>query len=182
MDGGATAFYFYMAATAAGTAITVNDQVNANKRRQMVLEQELRSNELAALDEENRRLQTLRFANEDMIVNAGGIDAWASPSLIAARHFNFKMGMEDITNIRTNLAATRAGISARIGILKSNSRATIAGGIFEIAGIAANTVYGARQLGKTTLDSGVLSQDGLMMSPDPNAAKNTQIWNKPVSP
>jgi hypothetical protein len=175
MDGGATAFYFYMAATAAGTAVTVSEQVNANKRRQMVLEQELRSNELAALDEENQRLMGLRLANEEITVGAGGIDAWASPSLIAARHFNFQMGMEDITNIRTNLAATRAGISAKISMLKSNSRASILGGIFDLAGIAANTAYGAKQLGKTKLDAGVLSEDGLLMSPVPKSNNLTVL-------
>ncbi len=139
MDGGAT--YFYLAAMAAATAVTVSDQISANKQRQAILEAELRSNELAALDEENQRLLALRFANDDMLTHAGGVDAWASPSLIAARHFNFQMGMEDIENIRHNLTTSRATISARIGILKANSRATLTAGIFEIAGIGA-AAYG----------------------------------------
>lgn len=84
-----------------------------------------------------------------MLVNAGGIDAWASPSLIAAREFNFKMGMEDIENIRFNIAGQRAGISARIGILKANSKATLTAGIFEIAGTIAGGIDAAGKLGKT---------------------------------
>lgn len=179
-DGGMT-FYLYMAATAAGTVVTTQNQIKTNKARQMQLDAELRSNELAALDEENQRLMALQFANDEMVVSAGGIDAWASPSLIAARNFNFQMGMEDITNIRQNLMATRAGIESRISILKSNTRAARTAGIFELAGIAANTKYGHDQLGKTALaETGVMSSDGLMMSPDPNAAKNTKLWNKPA--
>jgi hypothetical protein len=148
-DGGAT-FYIAMAAMAAGTAVTTMDTINANKRRQMILEQELRSNELAALDEENQRLIQLRHANEDMLANAGGVDAWASPSLIAARAFNFQMGMEDIENIRFNVSSARAGISAKIAILKSNSRATAAAGIFEVAGIVAGGLDAKSKLGKTS--------------------------------
>jgi hypothetical protein len=178
-DGGAT-FYIYMAFAAAGTAVTVQDQRYANKARQMQLEEELRSNELAALDEENNRLMALRLANDELLVNAGGVDAWASPSLIAARNFNFQMGMEDITNIRMNLQATRSAVSTRIGILKNNSRAVTTAGIFELAGIGASVYDAYGKLGKTALDTGVLSSDGLMMSPDPNAAKNTKLWNKPA--
>lgn len=146
-DGGAT-FYIAMAAMAAGTAVSTIDTINANKERERILEQELRSNELAALDEENRRLLALREANDDMLIRQGGVDAWASPSLIAAREFNFKMGMEDIENIRFNLAGVRAGISARIGILKSNSRATLTAGIFEIAGTVAGGLDAKSKLTK----------------------------------
>lgn len=148
-DGGAT-FYIAMAAMAAGAAVTTIDQINANKRREQILEAELRSQELAALDEENQRLIALRLANEDMLVRAGGVDAWASPSLIAARSFNFQMGMEDIENIRFNLSAARAGISAKIAILKDNSRATATAGIFEVAGIVAGGFDAKSQLGKTS--------------------------------
>ena len=181
MDGGAT-FYIAMAAMAAGTAVTTMDTINANKRRQQILEQELRSNELAALDEENDRLIALRLANDDMLVNAGGIDAWASPSLIAARHFNFQMGIQDIENIRYNVASTRAGISARIGMLKANSRATLTAGIFEIVGTAAMGYSKHAQLGKTaTTTPGVMSSDGLMMSPVPKSSNLTVLGPmKPV--
>jgi hypothetical protein len=147
-DGGAT-FYLAMAAVAAGTAVTTMDTINANKERQRILEQELRSNELAALDEENRRLLALREANDDILVNAGGIDAWASLSLIAARKFNFKTGMEDIENIRFNVAGMRAGISARIGILKANSKATLTSGILSIAATGLSAASKASALSKT---------------------------------
>ncbi len=145
---GKAIYYIYLAAVAAGTAVTVSDTRNANTRREQILEQELRSNELAALDEENQRLIALRLANDDILVRAGGVDAYASPSLIAARNFNFQMGMEDIENIRFNVASERAGISARIGILKSNSRATFVAGIFEVAGIVAGGLDARSQLGK----------------------------------
>lgn len=158
-DGGAT-FYIAMAAMAAGTAVTTMDTINANKRRQMILEQELRSNELAALDEENQRLIQLRLANEEMLANSGGVDAWASPSLIAAREFNFQMGMEDIENIRFNVASARAGISAKIGILKANSRATAAAGIFEVAGIVAGGLDAKSKLGKTSTTKAIPTGGG----------------------
>jgi len=147
-DGGAT-FYLAMAAMAAGTAVTTIDTINANKRRQQILEQELRQQELQALDEENQRLIALRLANEDMLVQNSGIEAWASPSLIAARAFNFQMGMDDIENIRLNKFAARAGTSAQIAILKANSRATAIAGIFEIAGTALSAMDAKGQLGKT---------------------------------
>jgi heme exporter protein D len=148
---GGSEFFLYAAyaAAATGAVITTIDTVNANKRRQMILEEELRSAELAALDEENRRLQQLRLANDEMLARSGGVDAWASPSLVAARAFNFEMGMQDISNIRYNIQADRSGIAARIGILKQNSRATIAAGIFEVAGIAAGAKHSAGLLTKT---------------------------------
>ena len=133
MDGGAT-FYLALAAMTAGTVISTTDTIRANKERAAQLESELRDNELAALDEENRRLLALREANDDLLVNAGGIDAYASPSLIAARSFNFKIGMQDIENTQYNLLAARAATSVAIGILKRNSRATLQAGIFEVAG------------------------------------------------
>ena len=140
--------YWAYAAAAAGTVVTVQDQRYANAMRQQQLEEELRSNELAALDEENNRLMALRLANDEMLVNAGGIDAWASPSLIAARNFNFRMGMQDITNIRYNLQAARSGVASRISVLKANSRAVTTAGIFEVAGYAMGAADTYGQLGK----------------------------------
>lgn len=147
-DGGAT-FYIAMAAAAAGTAITTIDTINANKRREQILEQELRGKELEALDQENARLIQLRLANEDMLIQNSGIEAWASPSLLAARAFNFQMGLEDIENIRFNLADSRAAISAQVAILQSNSRATALAGIFEVAGIVAGGLDARSKLTKT---------------------------------
>ena len=155
MDGGAS-FYIFMAATAAGTAVQTMDTIYANEERERILEQELRSNELAALDEENRRLQMLREANEDILAHAGGIDAFASPSLVAARAFNFRMGMQDIANIRLNLAGARAGIAARIGILRSNTRATRTSGILSMIATAAS----AAQKGKTIFGGGDTDGEG----------------------
>jgi len=141
--------YYAYAAAAVGTAVTVQNQAYANRMRQQQLEEELRSRELAALDEENQRLQALREANQDILVRAGGIDAWASPSLIAARNFNFKMGMEDIENIRLNLQQARSSVAARISVLKKNTRATQIAGLFEIASIGLNAASAYGQLGKT---------------------------------
>ena len=133
-DAGAS-FWVPLLISAGGTAITTADNISANKAREKQLERELQANELAALDQENRRLIELREANDQILANAGGIEAYASASLVAARAFNFTMAMEDIANIGVNLAASRSGISTRIGILQSNSRASRAGGIFEMAGI-----------------------------------------------
>ena len=149
MDGGAS-FYIMMAAAAAGTAVSVSDSINSNRERQRVLEQELRSNELAALDEENERLIALREANEEILAGAGNIDPYASPSLLAARAFNFEMGMQDIENIRFNVANARAGVSARIGILKRNSRVATTKGIFELIGIGASTANQGSLLKKSS--------------------------------
>ena len=147
MDGGATS-YILMAAMAAGTVVETTARVNENKERQRVLEEELRSAELAALDEENQRLLALREANESILAGAGGIDAYASPSLIASREFNFRMGMQDIANTRLNIAQKRSATAARIGILKDNTRATRFAGLFELAGIGAATVNKSKLLSK----------------------------------
>lgn len=152
-DGGATLYIAYVA-MAAGTAVTAYDTVQANRQRQAILEQELRSNELAALDEENQRLIALREANEEMLARAGGVEAYASPSLIAAREFNFKMTHEDIGNIRLNMLDARATISAKISMLKRNSRMTIAKGIFDIAALGAQAKYKNDLLAKNVGDTG----------------------------
>ena len=159
-DGGAT-FYIAMAAAAAGTVVTTLDTIDANRRRQAILEQEIRSEELAALDEEVQRLRALRMANDELLVGADGIDAWASPSLIAAREFNFKMGLEDIANSRYNVGDVRAGIGARINILKRNTRASAAAGIFEIAGIAASTANASSMLKKPPTGTNAISGSGI---------------------
>jgi len=178
MDGGAS-FYIAMAAMAAGTAVQTIDTMNANKRREEILAQELRANELAALDEENERLIALRLANEEILAGAGGVDAWASPSLIAARNFNFEMGMQDIANLRYNIAGSRAGTSARIAILRENSRATQTAGILEIVGTAFSAMDARSQLAKTKMDPGVLSAQGNPMSPLPSKPSTLTVFGNP---
>ncbi len=160
-DPGTALFYFAMAATAAGTAVSTIDTINANKARQRILEQELRTNELAALDEENQRLIALREANDELLVNSGGIEAYGSPSLIAARAFNFQMGMEDIENIRFNQKSSEAGISARILILKSNSHATLTSGILQIAATAFSAGSKYQQLKKPPSKGKIIIHSGL---------------------
>lgn len=150
MDSGASLYYFYAVVAATGVVVQTANQIEANKRREAILQQELQSNELAALDEENQRLRAIRYANDEMLAKSGGIEAWASPSLIAMREFNFKMGFEDIQNTRYNIMNERAGIAARIGILKKNSRATIQAGIFQVAQIGIGAKLGADALSKTT--------------------------------
>lgn len=147
--GEAALFYAYIAVAAVGTGISVYNQIDANRRRQAVLEAELRSAELAALDEENQRLQALREANDMMLANAQGIEAWASPSLIAGREFNFRMTHQDIENTRFNLMTEKANIGAKIGMLQKNSRLAVAKGIFDIA----QSVFGAMYT-KSTLAKG----------------------------
>jgi hypothetical protein len=148
MSGYEAIYYIGMAMAAAGTVVTTADSIRANKERQKILENELRAGELQALDEENLRLRALRDANEEMMANAGGIDAFASPSLIAARNFNFRMGLEDISNIRYNQASSRSTIAAHISILKSNSKALKQAGIFEIAGTAMMSYAGYQSFKK----------------------------------
>jgi len=148
MDGGAS-FYWLMATAAAGTAVSVVDTKNTNDERERVLKEELRSNELAALDEENERLIALREANDEILANAGGIEAWASPSLLAARIWNFQVGFKDIDNINFNRANVRSGISARIGVLQRNSRATLTSGILQVIGTATSTINQGALLKKT---------------------------------
>jgi len=175
-DGGAT-FYIAMAAMAAGAVVTTLDQIEANKRREQILEQELRALELKALDDENARLIQLRLANEQMLVANSGIEAWASPSLIAARAFNFQMGFEDTANIRFNKFSARAGVSAQIAILKANSRAVATAGIFEVAAIVAGGLNARAQLTKTTTTS--VSAQGLPHSPIPTQPKTLTVFGNP---
>lgn len=147
MDGGAT-FYLAMTMMAAGTAVMTVDQINANKARQRVLEQELRNQELAALDQENERLIALREANDQLLANSGNIDPYGSPSLLAARRFNFEMVEDDVTNIRHNLASSRAETSAQISILKANSRARLIAGILDTTGVGLQVYEGFMALQK----------------------------------
>lgn len=134
-DGGTSVYLYYAAAAAAaGAAITEGQaQAAAALERARVLEEELRQTELAALDEENERLKALRFANEQILVNAGGVDPYASPSLTAARQYNFKVAESDILNLGLSTAAARSGTSVQIKILKRNARAAINSGILQAA-------------------------------------------------
>ncbi len=149
MDGGLSIYYYIATAAAVGgTIVTTLDEIESNKARQKILEQEIRTNELKALDAENQRLEQLRFADDDILANAGGIDAYASASLIAGRQFNFKIGMEDILNIRFNQLNSDAALSARISILRGNRRAAQTSGILQaFAQIAGGIDEGSRIFG-----------------------------------
>lgn len=150
MDGGATFMIAMSALSAAGTAVGVADTINSNEARERQLLAERKQKELEALDAENVRLQGLNLANQDMLANANGIDAWSSPSLIASRNFNFRMAEQDIENTRYNLDIAKASIDSRIGVLKSNSRATFTAGIFEIVGTIGGAIEKSGLLSKST--------------------------------
>jgi len=143
-DGGAsTLYYFAVAAAAAGAVVEGENARRQELERSRILEAELRSSELLALDEENQRLIDLRFANEEILAMAGGVFAYASASLTAARKFNFRMFGEDSANAALNLATNRASTSARIRIHNANA------GVFRTVGIlnAVSTVAGGLSKG-----------------------------------
>lgn len=151
MDGGAT-FFLWMAtaAAAAGTAIQVDAQMKEADARKAQLKEEMQAAELAALDAENQRLIDLTFANQHISANAGGIDAFASLSLIAMRKFNFEQAFKDISNERFNLALRRSATGRSIGILNMNKTASLNSGILQIAGTIAGGFDAASKLTKTT--------------------------------
>ncbi len=129
MSGGEAIYYIAIAASAAGALIEADNANIQALERARILEQELKTEELRALDEENQRLRDLQLANDLIGVNAGGVLAYASPSLMAARKFNFKLFAEDQANAQLNLATTRAGTSAKIRIFNRNARVALQLGI-----------------------------------------------------
>ena len=129
MSGGEAVYYIAVAAAAAGALVEADNANIEALERARILEQELKTEELRALDEENQRLIDLRLANDLISVNAGGVGAYSSPSLMAARKFNFRMFDQDQQNAQLNLATTRASASAQIRIFNRNSRVAIQTGI-----------------------------------------------------
>ena len=93
------------------------------------------------------------------------------------------MGFEDSSNIRFNKFSARAGISAQIAILKSNSRATAISGIFQVAGIVAGGLDARAQLKKTTTTGATgptgISSQGLPFSPIPTKPKTLTVFGNP---
>ena len=166
-DGGATFYLVSTAIAATGAVVQTMDAVAANERREQILNDELRTKELQALDEEVNRLRDLRYANDDMLARAGGIDAYASPSLVAMRAFNFRMYDEDTKNIKQNLLTSKAGISAKISMLRANSKAQVTAGIFEVAGMAYGAMDGAGLLGKEELPATKATLGGRPLANDP---------------
>ena len=129
MSGGEAVYYIAVAAAAAGALIEADNANIEALERARILEQELKTEALRAIDEENQRLIDLRLANDLLTVNAGGIGAYSSPSLVAARKFNFRMFAEDQANAQLNLATTRASTSAQIRIFNRNARVALQTGI-----------------------------------------------------
>jgi hypothetical protein len=124
----------------AGTAYSVSEQNAESRERQRLLEEELRGEELAALDEENERLKELRLANQEIIAGSGNIDPYASASLVAARRFNFQTTLDDVANIRYNITSYRRSVSARIGIFRRNRSAATTMGMLNVASTLAQGV------------------------------------------
>ena len=139
--------FYYIAAAAAATGAIVNarNQQRNEAIRQQLLEQERTNAELAALDEENQRLALLAYANSDVIANAGNIDPFASESLLALRAEQHREANVDIGNIRTNLATSRANVSAMINISRHNSKVAGQIGILDaVSHIASGIAQGSR--------------------------------------
>ena len=144
------AFYIAVAAMAAGEVYQGHvRKVNAQDRiRQLKLES--KNATLAALDEETRRLQDLNFANSDVVANAGNLDPYASPSLIAIQQRNRALAEMDMDNIRANLAMQRAAIMSEISITRRNGRAAVTSSIINAAGtIVGGMAQGNQLFGKT---------------------------------
>ena len=91
MSGGEAIYYIAIAASAAGALIEADNANIQALERARILEQELKTKELLALDEENQRLRDLQLANDLIGVGAGVVLADASLSLMAAGPLNFKM-------------------------------------------------------------------------------------------
>jgi hypothetical protein len=129
MAGGEAVYYIAVAAMAAGAIVEADNANIEALERARILEAELKAEELRALDQENERLINLRLANDLISVNAGGVGAYSSPSLMAARKFNFRMFAEDQAAAQLNLATTRASTSAQIRIFNRNARVALQTGI-----------------------------------------------------
>jgi len=134
MSGGEAVYYIAVAAMAAGALIEADNANIEALERARILEAELKAEELRALDEENERLINLNLANQELLAGAGGVGAYASPSLMAARKFNFKTFADDKAAAQLNLATTRASTSAQIRIFNRNARVAIQTGILSAVG------------------------------------------------
>lgn len=142
-------FYLGVAASAAGQVVAAENTRKNEQRRQIQLKLEMKNAELAALDEENERLRMLDLANSEAIANAGNLDPFASPSLMALRRFNFEIANQDIANIRTNLATSRAGFSMQLAISRSNERTARTTGILGALGtIGQGAATGIKTFGR----------------------------------
>jgi hypothetical protein len=129
MSGGEVVYYVAVAAAAAGALVEADNANIEALERARILEQELKTEELRALDQENQRLIELRLANDLISVNAGGVDPYASPSLVAGRKFNFRMFSDDQAAAQLNLGTIRASTSAQIRIFNRNARVALQTGI-----------------------------------------------------
>ena len=65
--------------------------------RQRELESERTSAELAALEEENERMQELRYANADLVTSfSGSATEVTGPSILALRKYNLSQTEKDL--------------------------------------------------------------------------------------
>ena len=124
-----TIYYVAVAAMAAGALVEADNANIQALERARILEQELKTEELRAIEQENERLIELRLANDDILLRSGGVDPYASASLVAARKFNFKTFSDDQAAAQLNLSTTRASTSAQIRIFNRNARVAIQTGI-----------------------------------------------------
>jgi len=129
MSGGEAVYYIAVAAMAAGALIEADNANIEALERARILEAELKAEALRALEQENERLINLRLANDEILAMAGGVDPYASPSLVAARKFNFKTFAEDQASAQLNLSQIKATGSAQIRIFNRNARVAIQTGI-----------------------------------------------------
>jgi len=127
--GAVWAYWIAAGASIVGTAIDIDAQRKTAAIRAEQLEDEIQAAELIALEAENERLIDLQLANDDILVNAGNVDPFASLSLVAAREFNFRQLNDDVQSIRLNLLQEKSGAQKGISILNSNRTAMLNAGI-----------------------------------------------------
>lgn len=127
-------YYAGVLVTAGAEVYNASIEAQNEDARAQQLELEKRAAQIRALDEETERLRELNEVNAEAIANAGSLDPFVSPSLLALRKANLKTAQKDVENIRFNLAVERAGIMAAISIAKRNRKAAIRGGILSALG------------------------------------------------
>jgi len=142
-------YYIYIAAAVVGAASSIQQAraVEATEAlRQRTIKNEVNQAQLDAVQQATNRQIELTFANADVIVNAGNIDPFGSPSLLAIRRFNQQQTEQAIQNIAITLSLSRAQGSNELlssGITSSTAR-TI--GILDAASSVLGSAAGAQKL------------------------------------
>jgi hypothetical protein len=143
-------YYIYIAASvgAAASAISTARGIEETEDlRQQAIRNEIRSAEIQAEQEEIDRRRELAFANSEAIVNAGNLDPFGSPSLLAIRRSNLVQTEKQVRNIKINLSLAKAQGSNSILASQIRSHTARTTGILD----AASSLLGAAAVGSKLL-------------------------------